>query len=226
MARIGWTGSNDSSFANPQLTGWVYSIAVQKNGGYIVGGDFTSAGGGSQSKLARILTNGAIDGAFAPTFNAGAYVNAVAIQPDGKIIIAGSFTTVNGVGRARVARLNASGSLDMSFTANVDQPPLVMALQADGKLLIGGYFENVGGAPHVAIAQLNSDGNVDSSFNPVIGGVPIHEVYELTIDRNGGILVGGKFDTVNAVPRQNLARLLNTEPSTLRLRGRRSTVPC
>lgn len=207
LARIGWTGGNDSSFANPQLTGWVYSIGVQKNGGYIVGGDFTSAGGGTQSKLARILSNGAVDGSFAPTFNAGAYINAVAIQPDGKIIIAGSFTTVNGTARTRVARLNASGSLDMSFNANVDQPPLVMALQADGKILIGGYFENVGGVTHAALARLNIDGNVDSTFNPVIGGVPIHEVYEITIDRNGGILVGGKFDSVNSVPRQNIARL-------------------
>jgi uncharacterized delta-60 repeat protein len=207
MARIGWTGANDSSFANPQLTGWVYSIGVQKNGGYIAGGDFTSAGGGAQAKLARILSNGAIDGAFAPTFNAGAYINSVVIQPDGKIVIAGSFTTVNGISKARVARLNASGSLDMSFTANVDQPPLVMALQADGKILIGGYFENVGGVPHSALARLNSDGNVDSSFSPTIGGIPIHEVYEIAIDRNGGILVGGKFDSVNSVPRQNMARL-------------------
>lgn len=207
MARIGWTGANDSTFANPQLTGWVYGLAVQTNGQYIAGGDFTSAGGGSQAKLAKINTNGTIDGSFAPTFNAGGWVQAVAIQPDGKIIIAGGFTTVNGVTRTRVARLNASGSLDTTFNATADELVSVVALQSDGKILIGGAFENVGGQPHPALARLNSDGTVDSSFNPVVGGIPIHEVYEITLDYNGSILIGGRFSSVNGVARSNMARI-------------------
>jgi uncharacterized delta-60 repeat protein len=208
MARIGWTGANDSSFANPQFTGgWVNGIAVQKDGRYVVAGDFTSSGGGAQAKLARVQTNGAIDGSFAPTFNAGASLSAVAIQPDGKIIIAGSFTTVNGISRTRVARLNASGSLDMSFTATVDQPPTVMALQSDGKIVIGGYFTNVGGLARTCVARLNSDGSVDSAFNPLFVGVPINEVYEITFDHFGSILVGGRFSSVNGAPRSGLVRL-------------------
>jgi uncharacterized delta-60 repeat protein len=207
MARIGWTGANDSSFANPQLTGWVYSIAVQADGRYLAGGDFTSAGGGSQAKLARIQTNGAIDGSFAPTFNAGGWVQAVAVQPDGKIIIVGGFTTVNGVTRTRIARLNSSGSLDMSFNASADQAPQAIALQSDGKILIGGAFENVGGQPRIGLARLNTDGTVDSSFAPAIDGIPLREVYEVTLDRNGLILIGGSFATVNGVARSRMARL-------------------
>ena len=54
MARIGWTGANDTSFANPQLTGgWTNDLAVQADGKYLVGGDFTSAGGTSQASIAR-----------------------------------------------------------------------------------------------------------------------------------------------------------------------------
>jgi uncharacterized delta-60 repeat protein len=222
MARIGWTGANDSSFANPQLTGWVYGIAVLADGKYIAGGDFTSAGGGSQAKLARILTNGTVDASFAPTFNAGGWVNAVAVQPDGKIIIVGGFTTVNGTPRNRVARLNASGSLDTTFNPNADQPPQVIALQSDGKIVIGGAFENVGGLPRVALARLNSDGSVDTSFNPIIGGIPLHEVYEITIDRNSALLVGGRFSSVNGTPRSSMARIhtsgeldLNFVPPTI-----------
>jgi uncharacterized delta-60 repeat protein len=85
-----------------------------------------------------------------------------------------------------------------------------MAIQADGKILIGGYFENVGGQSRVSIARLNTDGSVDTGFNPAIGGIPLHEIYEITLDRNGNILIGGKFDTVNGSPRQNIARLLTS----------------
>lgn len=210
MARIGWTGANDSTFANPQLTGgWVNSIAVQRDGRYVAGGDFTSAGGTGQAKLARFLTNGSLDGSFAPTFNAGSWVSAVAIQADGKIIIAGEFNTVNGMSRTRLARLNTSGTLDTTFNATADQPAQAIAIQSDGKIVIGGGFENVGGLPHVCLARLNADGSVDTGFNPVIGGIPIHEIQEIILDGSGRILVAGKFDSVNGVGRSSIARLLD-----------------
>jgi uncharacterized delta-60 repeat protein len=211
MARIGWTGANDSTFANPQLTGgWVNAISVQRDGKYIVGGDFTSAGGTGQAKLVRIQTNGTVDGSFAPTFSAGGGISAVTIQPDGKIVIAGQFTTVNGVARSRIARLNASGSLDTTFNASADQSANTIAIQSDGKILIGGFFENVGGLPRVSIARLNSDGSVDTGFNPIFGGIPVNEIQEITLDSSGRILVAGKFDSVNGVARANMARLWDT----------------
>src|SRR5690606_28869406 len=80
MARVGWTGANDTSFANPQFTGGqVSSIGVQPNGQYIVGGEFTGAGGTARSYLARLNSNGTLDGVFAPTFNSGGWIGAVAI---------------------------------------------------------------------------------------------------------------------------------------------------
>ncbi|MGQ0540847.1 MAG: delta-60 repeat domain-containing protein, partial [Blastocatellia bacterium] len=206
MARVGWTGANDSSFANPQLTGWVYSIGVQQDGNYIVGGDYTSAGGTSQAKLARITPNGTIDGTFAPTFNSGGWVNAVAIQPDGKILIGGGFTTVNGVTKNRIARLNATGTIDSTFDSSADVYVDTIAIQADGKILIGGAFGNVGGQTRAGIARLNVNGTLDTSFNPILNGI-VRELLDIKIDKDGKILIAGAFTGVNGNARTNIARL-------------------
>lgn len=208
MARVGWTGANDSSFADPQFTGGqVSSIGVQPNGQYIVGGEFTGAGGTARSYLARINSNGTLDGAFAPTFNTGGWIGAVAIQQDGKILIGGNFTAVNGTTRTRFARLNASGSLDTSFVdPNIDFYVSCMAVQSDGKIVIGGAFENVGGSPRTGVARLNSNGTLDTTFNPVLNGV-VHELLDIKIDQNGKIIIAGAFTGVNGTTMTNIARL-------------------
>ena len=65
-------------------------------------------------------------------------VGAMAMQPDGKIIIGGYFTSVLGVPRSNVARLNTDGTLDAGFDPNADSNVNSVAVQADGKVLLGG----------------------------------------------------------------------------------------
>lgn len=213
MARVGTNGGVDSTFGNPQFTGgMVNSIGVQPNGQYIVAGEFTSVGGSSRPYLARINSNGTLDASFAPTFNTGGWIGAVAIQQDGKILIGGNFTTVNGTTRTRFARLNASGSLDTSFgDANADFYVSCMAVQSDGKIVIGGSFEHVGGSVRGGVARLNSNGTLDTSFAPVLNGV-VHELLDIKIDQDGKIIIAGAFTGVNGAPMTNLARL-NTDGS-------------
>ncbi|MBX7186267.1 MAG: delta-60 repeat domain-containing protein, partial [Vicinamibacteria bacterium] len=73
----------------------------------------------------------------------GDYVFATTVQPDGKIILAGSFTSVLGQPRHYLARLNADGTLDAAFDPNPDVPVYSVALQADGKILVGGDFTSL-----------------------------------------------------------------------------------
>ena len=86
-----------------------------------------------------------------PTFgnpNVNDVVKALAVQPDGKIVIGGQFTSVGGQSRNNVARLNSDGSLDTSFAdPNVSGPVFTVALQPDGNIVIGGQFLNIGGQP-------------------------------------------------------------------------------
>src|SRR5436189_5815022 len=77
--------------------------------------------------------------------NANGVVRVVVVQPDGKILIGGDFTTLapNGgatVTRNHIARLNADGTLDTDFNPNANSFVYAIALQADGKILVGGAF--------------------------------------------------------------------------------------
>src|SRR5207253_895839 len=91
-------------------------------------------------------------------------VEAIAVQPDGKTIIGGSFTSVLGVTRNYIARFNADGTLDTTFNPNADSDVLAVAVQPDGKIVIGGYFYSLKpngtgtATERHYIARLNADG--------------------------------------------------------------------
>ena len=91
---------------------------------------------------AAVRGQSALDG-FDP--NANGAVHVVVVQPDGKILIGGDFTTLspNGGGpvtRNRIARLNPDGTLDTAFNPNANGIVYSIAVQADGKILAGGAF--------------------------------------------------------------------------------------
>jgi uncharacterized delta-60 repeat protein len=120
-----------------------------------------------------------------------AAVYATAVQRDGKIIIGGAFTSVLGVPRNDVARLNADGTLDPSFNLNLDTRVAevdAVALQPDGKVLLGGV--GVSGASF--IARFNVDGMLDAGFDPKPNGT----VYSIAVQADGKVVLGGFFTTL------------------------------
>ena len=110
---------------------------------------------------------GSLDGSFVPVSASGG-VMSIALQADGKILLGGYFTSVNGVARNRIARLNADGSLDQGFNpgSGADEIVLAVALQRDGKVIIGGTFQSFDGVVRNQIARLNPDGSLDMAFAP------------------------------------------------------------
>jgi len=84
-------------------------------------GSFSSVNGVTRSRVARLNADGSLDTGFDPGSGASSTVNAVAVQADGKVLIGGSFSSVNGVTRSRVARLNTDGSLDTGFNPGSGQ---------------------------------------------------------------------------------------------------------
>jgi uncharacterized delta-60 repeat protein len=129
--------------------------------------------------------------------------DALALQPDGKILLAGNFTLVQGEPPAYMIRLNTDGSLDAGFTPQVGEWINAIALQGDGKIIIAGFFDEAAGQPRKSIARLNPDGSLDMGFNPGAGG----EVHSLAVQADGKILVGGEFTDLGGQPRSNLGRL-------------------
>lgn len=114
-------GDLDTSFGGASLSsinGNVNALALQPDGKTVIGGEFSTVSGITRTRLARFHTDGTLDSSFIPGGGPNLHVNDLVIQPDGQILIGGGFTTVNGVSRNYIARLNPNGSLDSSFLPN------------------------------------------------------------------------------------------------------------
>src|SRR6185436_2120224 len=134
------------------------------------------------------------------------------LQSDGKLVIGGDFTGVNGFSQNRLARLTLTGTLDPLFKvgSGANNKVHAIAIQPDDKVIIGGRFTSYNTTNRAGIARLNSDGTIDSSFNP--GAGTDNPVFALALTAKGKVVLGGSFTTVNGVTRPNLA-LLNTNGS-------------
>ena len=97
------------------------TAALQTDGKTIIGGNFLLLNEGqAQFGLARLNTNGALDLTSKPgSIDPNGVVQSTVVQPDGKILLGGSFTSINGVARNRLARLNADGSLDLTSPPSI-----------------------------------------------------------------------------------------------------------
>ena len=166
----------------------------------------TSAGYSAVAAFTTLAEAGPAGAGFAPNLS-GVNVTATAVQPDGKLLIGGRFTTLGGVARANLARLHADGSVDASFTAVINFGVGSIAVQADGKILIGGDFTMVNGVTRIGLARLNTDGTIESTatFNPGTG--PNQLLRTLAVQADGRILIAGLFSSVNGTPRNGIARL-------------------
>ncbi|NET31230.1 MAG: HYR domain-containing protein [Cyanothece sp. SIO1E1] len=206
IARLNDDGSLDTSFdPGTGANQFVQTSTLQPDGKIIIGGAFTSYGGTALNYIARLNADGSLDTSFDPGTGADGVVIVAAIQPDGKIIIAGAFNSYNGTARNKIARLNADGSLDTSFDpgTGADELILTAALQSDGKIIIGGRFTSYDGRTRNHIARLNDDGSLDTSFGADADG----EVRTTAIQSNGKIIIGGSFTSYNGTPRNRSARL-------------------
>lgn len=137
-------------------------------------------------------------------------VNAVVVQTDGKVVIGGRFTSVNGIPRNNLARLNPNGSVDRSFAdtiaLGVNGPVQALALQSDGAIIVGGLFTQAGEIEIMNLARYSSDGTPDKTFGAGSGQAGTNGVVlALAVRADGGIIVGGNFDSVFGQPRRGLA---------------------
>jgi uncharacterized delta-60 repeat protein len=182
----------------------------QADGKVLVGGQFTSYNGQPAGRLLRLNPDGSLD----TDFNAGGsgannYVNALAVQVDGKVLVGGQFSTYNGQPAPYLMRLNADGSRDTGFNAGGSGPfstVLMLAVQADSKVLVGGTFDTYNSQPVPYLLRLNPDGSLDTSFNAGGSGATDY-VYALAVQPDGKVLVGGQFNTYNGQPAHRLLRL-------------------
>ena len=247
VVRLNSDGSLDSTFGSGGKVlasfdaGGNYSVmasdvSIQNDGKIVVVG--TRFGGPSDFAAVRLTASGSLDN----TFGSGGKVvvdlnggdddcEAVALQPDGKIVLAGS--TAVGSGNDQdfaVVRLNSNGSLDSTFgygmgwtsvffdavPAGRDEASAV-ALDASGRILVAGRAGTctIGGQAF-AIARLTSSGTPDSSFGnlgkttlSVPAGSGIDEAFDIAQAANGKIVVAGWTEVGAGDAEFSVARLLS-----------------
>lgn len=212
LVRLADDGTLDAGYvaATGVLPAPVTSLAVQPNNQAMVG---TTQG------LYRFGTTGAPDLSFGTSISAGTNVTALALQPDGRIVVAGSAPVANG----SLVRFSTSGAHDASFvrgvaastTGNPSQMTAVL-VQPDGKVVVGGRFTPSGSTPVYRVVRYESTGALDPTFGlnrftsasgTLLGA---NRINSLARQADGKILVGGNFDVLDGQPQPGVGRLSAT----------------
>ncbi|MEZ5428560.1 MAG: FG-GAP-like repeat-containing protein [Pyrinomonadaceae bacterium] len=201
IARINPDGTLDTGFSVTASSS-VYGLTLQADGKILISGSFLTVNGTDRTRVARLDANGVLDDTFNPVVGSGTVFRTL-VEPDGKIVIGGGFSGVNGFNRSNLVRLNSDGSLDQTFTGG---SPTVGGLwrQADGKFLTAGTSGSG------SLVRRNSDGSTDTTFSaPVFAASSSSDtqIHSVLVRPDGGLIVGGRFETVGGIIMQNIARL-------------------
>jgi len=221
-------GTLDDSFlpnnsGEKGANGVIFDAVEQADGKIIIGGWFSGYNDIEKNRLVRINPDGSMDESFNQTFlsssgNAG--VTALAIQPDGKILVGGNFDVLSSgnLESEGLLRLNPDGTIDSTFLSSASNlfcsnEIYSISVQSDGKIILAGDITFCLGNPlnnNENILRLNSDGTIDDTFTAEIDetGLPgTAEIYNTIIQPDGKILVSGYFNESNGVSSPYLTRL-------------------
>jgi uncharacterized delta-60 repeat protein len=195
------------------------AVALAPYGKIVVAGGASDGSGIQQLLVARFTTDGtpddtfSSDGAFLTQLGSGgnpSYLNAVAVQPDGKIVVGGQASDSNGDSRFLVGRLTNTG-WDASFdgdgrvlrqigkAAGLAEWDSSLAIQSDGKIVAGGQAADADGQVALLAVRLTTGGAFDSSFsgNGILlrqlglGSSPLSRANAVALQQDGKILLGG-----------------------------------
>lgn len=165
-------------------------------------GSFTTFNGVPDRPLLQLTATGAVDPSFQPVVQTTGSVTSVVRQPDGKLVVGGTFSEINGQVVRRLARFNANGTLDGAFTASpsIDGRVVDVALQADGRVLA---------LESGALRRYQNSGQLDNTFTPP--SFTGSALTRLLLQPDGRIMVGGSTLSVNRTSvRQGFMRLLDS----------------
>lgn len=197
------TGQADPTW-NPGVDDRIEAMATDSSGNVYVAGYFTTIGGQPRSNVARLSGSGtgAADPSWIPSV--GGYTSDLRIGPDGMIYVVGDFIVVNSRlvgGMARLSPTNAA--IDDSWRPlGADSSVLAIDFAPDGDAVIGGAFSSIEGQEAAGYVRIDDAANVVDAASTDMPGF----VRTALRQRDGGLVVGGRFWKAGSVRRNNVAR--------------------
>jgi uncharacterized delta-60 repeat protein len=216
LVRLNENGDIDPTFATGLFDNWVRHLLIQPDGKIIAVGSFSTVAGQPRNEIARLNPDGTLD----PTFNPGTGFTELIVpadpnpslifwadlQPDGKIVVVGSFAKFNGQPMSGIARLNPDGTVDPTFQvgAGFNSWGRAVHVLPNGQILANGWFTDYNGFACNRMVSLNPDGSPDPSFHPFFGDLT--SIYSAALLSDGKMIVSGHTKNPDAFTR-HIARL-------------------
>lgn len=209
----GQDGSIDPSFSTGTggTSNVIIDLAVTSDESIVAVGSFNTFNGEDVGRVVKISSTGKVDEDFNSTIGSGAdnTIMAVALLPDERIVIGGSFLNFNGVKSPYLTVLDPSGKMDASFALqgeSFNDEIYDIGIQSDGKIIVVGAFTSYDGNQVGHIARLNQDGSLDTDFSSVKNGANDF-TWTVEIASDDAIYIGGEFTTYNGSEATRFAKL-------------------
>jgi uncharacterized delta-60 repeat protein len=206
LARLNANGSLDTAFVDPDLDADVWAIALQPDGKVLAAGDFQNVGATARAYAARFASTGALDSGFADTQICCGPARAIALQPNGSVLVGGYFLGVVGNSAiGSIARFSTNGALDAAFPVDPSATTIsAIVVAPEGSIYVGSSYGTSDNQSLRPVARLSPNGALDTAY------ADIHTdsgTDTLALQPNGKILFGGLFQLIDGQPRHALARL-------------------
>lgn len=218
IIRLNSDGSTDTTFST--IFGFsgmsnIQKIVLQPDGKIIAVGPFTTYGSVNRNKIVRINSDGSLDTSFDPGSGFNSSPLSIVLQPDGKMVVVGSFSNYNGYTRNRIIRLNPDASVDLTFSIGVGfngfYGNIHVLLQPDSKIVVAGSFSTYKNVTQNGIIRLFPDGSHDTSFNIGTGFTYTdgQGINDIDMDTTGNFILGGGIASYNGTTKYYCIRLFS-----------------
>jgi uncharacterized delta-60 repeat protein len=210
LVRTNANGQLDATFGIPNnLSSRIFTtLALQPDGKILAGGrvEFNFSAGLTPNNLHRYNPDGTYDNSFTQgTHDNDGTIKKILVLPNGNILVAGSFTSFNGVTTGRLVRLLPNGTVDATYAIGTGANSTIesMLLLPDGKIMIVGAFTSFNGIAVNRMARLNTDGSIDALFT----GSANNTVFSIAAMPGNDLLVTGNFTSISSQGRNRVAVL-------------------
>lgn len=201
-------GFPDDGFRSEEgADGPVRSVSIANGQKILFAGDFSTYNSVALPRVGRLHGNGLVDTSFNPGTGPDGTVLSIVGTEDGKVLIGGAFSRMDGLERGGFARLNMDGTVDDSF-GSIGTTGIVHVIKilSGGRIAAGGLFKQFGDEPRGGLALLDPDGNLLEELSSAGGGAD-GTILCLAEAPDGGLFLGGDFTTYNGEPFTFLVRI-------------------